>query len=134
MILGRLIFSLRNVHCGVDPSKMSDDGNDGNMQKMMDDIWAKGISELASGDQFDPDGPVFHSAPNDKDSEEDDDDESIPFENIISSNSEPCIKSIPSEAMLPGIGSVPIRKDGVIVLIRHGKTEHNKVCFSFDEH
>lgn len=110
---------------------MTDDGNDGNMQKMMDDIWAKGIEELASGEQFDPDAPVFHKAPSDTTDEEDDDEEeSIPLGNIISSNSEPCIKSIPSESVLPGIGSVPIRKDGVIVLIRHGKTEHNKVCRS----
>jgi broad specificity phosphatase PhoE len=30
----------------IDPSKMTDDGNDGNMQKLMDEIWAKGIKEL----------------------------------------------------------------------------------------
>ena len=116
---------------GVDPSKMTDDGNDGNMQKMMDEIWAKGIEELASGEQFDPDAPIFHMALRDTTDEEvDEEEESIPLGNIISSNNEPCIKSIPSESILPGIGSVPIRTDGVIVLIRHGKTEHNKVCHS----
>ena len=115
----------------IDPSKMTDDGNDGNMQKMMDDIWAKGINELASGEQFDPDAPNFHKAWSDPLIEDyDDEEESIPLGNIISSNNQPCITSIPSESLLPGIGSVPVRKDGVIVLIRHGKTEHNKV-FAF---
>ena len=109
----------------IDPSKMADDdGNDGNMQKLMDEIWAKGIDELASGEQFDPDGPEFHETAL-QDALDDEDSESIPIGNIISN--QPCIKSIPSAALLPGLGSVPVRRDGVIVMIRHGKTEHNKL-------
>lgn len=110
----------------IDPSKMTeDDGNDGNMQKLMDEIWAKGIEELASGEQFDPDGPKFHESANGDLDDEDDDDETIPIGNIISNS--PCIKSIPSPALIPGMGGVPIRRDSVIVMIRHGKTEHNKL-------
>jgi len=119
----------------IDPSNMTDDGNDGNMQKMMDTIWAKGISELASGDQFDPDSPVFHRASSSLSETmiggEDANEEGIPLNNIISTNSQPCIKSIPSASLVPGIGSAPIRTEGMIVLIRHGKTEHNKVGTGF---
>jgi len=32
---------------------------------------------------------------------------------------------MPSQSLLPGIGNVPIRRDPTVVLIRHGKTEHN---------
>ena len=109
----------------VDPSKMVDDGNDGNMQKLMDDIWARGIAELEAGEQFDPDGPEFHEAARDVPSTEKED-ESIPVANLISNN-QPCIKSIPSASLVPGMGSVPVRRDSVIVMIRHGKTEHNKL-------
>lgn len=113
----------------IDPAKMmEDDGNDGNMQKLMDEIWAKGINELKSGEQFDPDAPTFHEmARNDIVNGDDDEfsEDSIPLSNIISN--QPCIKSIPSASLVPGMGKVPIRNDGVIVMIRHGKTEHNKL-------
>lgn len=111
----------------IDPSKMTDDGNDGNMQKMMDDIWANGIKELATGEQFDPDGPAFHDSPDDPQVDEENEEEGIPLANFISSTSQPCITPIPSATLVPGLGSVPVRTDGVIVLIRHGKTEHNKL-------
>lgn len=114
----------------IDPSKMTDDGNDGNMQKLMDEIWAKGIDELAAGEQFDPDGPEFHEAVKDAlfgDDDDDEEEETIPVGNIISSNNQPCIKSIPSASLVPGMGDVPVRRDSVIVMIRHGKTEHNKL-------
>ena len=39
----------------------------------------------------------------------------------------PCMQAMPSESVVRGIGQVPIRKDPVVVLIRHGKTEHNKL-------
>jgi len=44
---------------------------------------------------------------------------------LISAN--PCQKPLPTETVLPGMGNVPIRTDAVIVMIRHGKTEHNKL-------
>jgi len=37
-----------------------------------------------------------------------------------------CQTSLPSTA-IAGIGNIPTRKDSVIVMIRHGKTEHNKL-------
>jgi len=44
---------------------------------------------------------------------------------IVSGN--PCITSLPAASVIPGLGTVPIRKDAVLVIIRHGKTEHNKL-------
>jgi len=112
----------------IDPSKMTeDDGNDGNMQKLMDQIWAQGIAGLAAGEQFDPDAPEFHEATKGISSPTYREEDSMPIGNIISNNNQPCIKSIPSASLVPGMGSAPIRTEGVIVLIRHGKTEHNKL-------
>lgn len=42
-------------------------------------------------------------------------------------SSMPCMQSMPSQSVIPGFGDVPVRKDAVVVLIRHGKTEHNKL-------
>jgi hypothetical protein len=118
----------------IDPSKMlEDDGNDGNMQKMMDEIWAKGLDELAAGEQFDPDAPEFQAAVKDVlerddyeyDFDDDEYDDNEATANIISN--QPCIRSMPTASILPGFGKVPIRKESVIVMIRHGKTEHNKL-------
>jgi hypothetical protein len=113
----------------IDPSQMTDDGNDGNMQKLMDEIWAKGITELASGDQFDPDGPEFHQTEEiaSLNGDANDEEEEVPFANLISTTNQPCVTAIPSASIIPGIGSVPTRRDSVIVMIRHGKTEHNKL-------
>jgi 2,3-bisphosphoglycerate-dependent phosphoglycerate mutase len=43
---------------------------------------------------------------------------------IFSNN--PCVTSMPT-AKVTGVGFVPTRKDAVLVIIRHGKTEHNKL-------
>jgi len=40
---------------------------------------------------------------------------------------QPCVTGLPSNVLVPGLGATPIRKDAVIVIIRHGKTEHNKL-------
>jgi 2,3-bisphosphoglycerate-dependent phosphoglycerate mutase len=116
----------------VDTKKLSDDyddGSDGNRgrpaQYLEDEAWEKGMEELKRGDQFDPDLPEFHDANEDLvnggkviGQEED--------EPVAGSN-HPCVKSLPSEFLVPGLGGVPTRKDAVIVIIRHGKTEHNKL-------
>lgn len=114
----------------VDPNApVEDDGSDGNaglpMQLIVeDDVWEEGLNELASGGQFDPDGPVFHQ---ERGGEiYDDDEEPAKFANLISKN-QPCVTSVPSASVLPGFGEVPVRQDAVIVIIRHGKTEHNKL-------
>lgn len=116
----------------VDPNApVEDDGSDGNMGRPMqlveDVVWEEGLLDLSSGGQFDPDGPVFHEDVGGATASfDDDEDKGKPFANLISS-SQPCITSIPSAFMIPGVGSVPIRQDAVIVIIRHGKTEHNKL-------
>mmetsp|Transcript_6726 Transcript_6726/g.10643 ORF Transcript_6726/g.10643 Transcript_6726/m.10643 type:complete len:918 (+) Transcript_6726:182-2935(+) len=44
-------------------------------------------------------------------------------------NNRPCVTSVPSGAVLGNSDamSTPIRRDSVIVIIRHGKTQHNKL-------
>lgn len=41
--------------------------------------------------------------------------------------SQPCVTSMPIAPMLSNEGNIPIRRDSVIVIIRHGKTQHNKL-------
>ena len=115
----------------IDPNApVEDDGSDGNagmpIQMIVeDDVWEDGMNELASGGQFDPDGAVFHQADGvqlgDLDNE-------VPtkFTNLISKN-QPCVTAFPSESLVPGVGEVPVRQDAVIVIIRHGKTNHNQL-------
>jgi 2,3-bisphosphoglycerate-dependent phosphoglycerate mutase len=115
----------------IDPNaEVEDDGNDGNsgkpMQMVEDEIWADGIKQLKEGGQFDPESP-FHGTngvPND------DDEEILSTPSIVApliSKNQACVTPFPSAFIVPGMGSVPIRKESVIVIIRHGKTEHNKL-------
>ena len=111
----------------IDPNVVEeDDGSDGNQGKPIsfeDATWKVGLQELEEGEQFDPDG-TFHE---DTDSilSEDYDEEEVVYPTFISNRS-PCLENMPSQSVL-NIGPVPIRKDATIVLIRHGKTEHNKL-------
>jgi 2,3-bisphosphoglycerate-dependent phosphoglycerate mutase len=92
----------------VDPRKaFEDDGSDGNQGKPIalveDALWDLALKiepekENSEAEEFSP--------------------------TIIP---EPCVTAFPSAAMVPGMGNVPIRKEPVIVIIRHGKTEHNKL-------
>ena len=111
-----------------------DDGSDGNMGRPIrlseDEVWEKGIRELERGGQFDPDATVFHGTEtkdvslgvamtsNDDTSEEK---IGVPLYN------NPCVTSMPSATVLRHPDNVPIRREGVIVIIRHGKTQHNKL-------
>jgi len=116
-----------------DPNDVQeDDGNDGNMGKPIqlieDEVWAMGLDELRAGGQFDPDAPEFAAQGAGSSlgsTDEQDGDESIVVAPLISNN--PCITSVPSASMVPGLGEVPVRRDAVVVIIRHGKTEHNKL-------
>eukprot|EP00339_Tiarina_fusa_P008717 CAMPEP_0117081632 /NCGR_PEP_ID=MMETSP0472-20121206/57510_1 /TAXON_ID=693140 ORGANISM="Tiarina fusus, Strain LIS" /NCGR_SAMPLE_ID=MMETSP0472 /ASSEMBLY_ACC=CAM_ASM_000603 /LENGTH=851 /DNA_ID=CAMNT_0004809591 /DNA_START=87 /DNA_END=2643 /DNA_ORIENTATION=+ len=105
---------------------VEDDGNDGNFGKPMmiseDAVWEQGMKELEVGGQFDPDAPVFHA---DKKSIEKEDQEWKPDDNIL--YNQPCVTSMPSAEVLRNGQSTPIRRDSVIVIIRHGKTQHNKL-------
>ena len=125
------------------PNEVEDDGNDGNfgkpIQLIEDEIWAYGMKELEAGGQFDPEGMGFHEQSSflvncdarvngvTQDSKKDDKaDEETVIAPLIKSN-QPCVTGIPSAAIPPGFGSVPVRRDAVIVIICHGKTEHNKL-------
>jgi 2,3-bisphosphoglycerate-dependent phosphoglycerate mutase len=106
---------------------MEDDGNDGNFGRPMmfseTELWEKGMKEIESGEQFDPDAPVFHESPS----------SSLESENTPKTEirpniyTPPCVTSIPSAAVLGNTADTPIRRDSVIVIIRHGKTQHNKL-------
>jgi hypothetical protein len=115
----------------IDPNaELEDDGNDGNMGKPMqmleDEVWAAGIEQLESGGQFDPDAVAFHEATNsarDKAVDGPKVETEIVTPTLVS---QLCITAMPS-ASIVNAGPVPIRRDSVIVIIRHGKTEHNKL-------
>jgi hypothetical protein len=115
----------------VDPDEdLEDDGSDGNMGKPMrlveDDVWQQGLKELESRGKFDPDASVFHQEDGieflDEMEAVDDTESGVP-----TFYSQPCITVMPTAAVLQDGKGVPIRRDSVIVIIRHGKTEHNKL-------
>lgn len=111
-----------------------DDGSDGNMGRPIrlteDEVWEKGLEELESGSQFDPDAPVFH-ADNKANStsvstiplDDNSDKEKIGVPLVTN----PCVTAMPSASVLRHPEDIPIRREGVIVIIRHGKTQHNKL-------
>ena len=88
-----------------------DDGSDGNQGKPIvlseDKVWEQAMEELY----------VEKSSTN----------EQKLSPTIISKNSpNPCVTALPPAQGVGGEG-VPTRKDAVLVIIRHGKTEHNKL-------
>mmetsp|Transcript_9553 Transcript_9553/g.12374 ORF Transcript_9553/g.12374 Transcript_9553/m.12374 type:complete len:577 (-) Transcript_9553:280-2010(-) len=111
---------------------IEDDGGDGNMGKGIrlvdeDEVWAQGLHDLEEGQGFDPDSTSFKRS---RDASDYENQEEVVVQTIRASN--PCIRPLPtviniSDTDTRTIGSVPIRKDAVIVMIRHGKTEHNKL-------
>ncbi len=100
----------------ADPRKaLEDDGSDGNqgkpIQLVEDDLWDLALKKDSE------DAASFDS-----------DDEDVVVPSIITNaNASPCVTAYPTNAIVPGIGGVPVRKEPVIVIIRHGKTEHNKL-------
>jgi 2,3-bisphosphoglycerate-dependent phosphoglycerate mutase len=111
-----------------DPSIAEDDGTDGNNGKPInlveDKIWELGMQELRSGEQFNREA-AFRQTGSLVDAENDKDMSKIVMP--LLSNNNPCVTAIPSATLVPGLGATPIRRDPVIVIIRHGKTEHNKL-------
>jgi 2,3-bisphosphoglycerate-dependent phosphoglycerate mutase len=107
----------------IDPNDIEeDDGSDGNQGKgitLQDEIWEKGLQELREGEQFDPEGK-FHE------DEQTVVDEEVTVKPMVITNN-PCMQAFPSQSVIPGFGDIPLRRDPVVVLIRHGKTEHNKL-------
>lgn len=107
---------------------IEDDGNDGNFGRPImlseSEVWEKGMQELEQGVQFDPDTPIFHE----EKSESMSIDENTPMADLVPNiYTPPCVTSIPSAAVFGNDGATPIRRDSVIVIIRHGKTQHNKL-------
>ena len=119
----------------IDPAaEVEDDGNDGNMGKpiqiLEDEIWEIGMAELEQGGQFDPDAPVFHeTVPNGSFNGAFNDTQPVDVEMIARPNfyTQPCVASMPSASVFQIASGPRIRRDSVIVIIRHGKTEHNKL-------
>lgn len=114
----------------IDPNAApEDDGSDGNngkpMQFIEDKIWSDGLQALERSDQFDPDLPTFKdntglgSSLQREDDNDDDDDDPLVSPYLISGK--PCVTSVPSQVLVPGMGLTPVRRDPVIVIIRHGK-------------
>lgn len=105
-----------------------DDGSDGNMGRPMklteDQVWEIGMEELETGGQFDPDAPIFHQEKTDSLLLPVEDDKKVGVPLVVTN---PCVTSMPSAAVLRHPADVPIRRDSVIVIIRHGKTQHNKL-------
>lgn len=108
-----------------------DDGSDGKFTLSEDEVWEKGMADLESGGQFDPDGPVFHQQLAGKNKNNP----------LVSSTTElgadaqvvpnfvtqACVTSMPNATIFGNNAGVPVRRDSVIVMIRHGKTQHNKL-------
>ena len=102
---------------------VEDDGSDGNFGKPMvfseDEVWEKGMEELANGNQMEGESDLRPLL----DVDDDDDDQEV----VPKFFTQPCSMPMPSTVVLNDGGSVPIRRDSVIVIIRHGKTQHNKL-------
>lgn len=105
-----------------------DDGSDGNLGKPIkfeDQVVEPVLEELRKGGQLDTEeaSQSDESENQESDTETDDDDEIV---NPVLIKNNPCINALPTQ-YVTGFGDVPTRRDPVVVLIRHGKTEHNKL-------
>ena len=111
-----------------------DDGTDGKLtlvEQGEDKVWEKGLYEIKDGEYFDPDHPNFEqdtenilSSSIDGDEEEKSAELYAPIFNAHG----PCVTAMPAGEVVPGIGPVPIKRESsLIVMIRHGKTENNKL-------
>jgi 2,3-bisphosphoglycerate-dependent phosphoglycerate mutase len=110
-----------------------DDGSDGNSGKPIawieDQVWEKGVAELGEGIAFDPDYPPFRQ---DLDvdmggTDAEDEEDAVSPAIYRAEGTSPCMQALPAGAVSQNLGSVSSQKDSIIVIIRHGKTEHNKL-------
>jgi len=117
-----------------------------------DTVWEMGMKELVQGKQFDPDGPAFRQQEDNANGgitngkvngggssstttaaagtstaattgETTDDKEALSTE----VSNFPCITSLPSQLTIPSLKSASKQSKDLLVIIRHGKTEHNKL-------
>lgn len=110
-----------------------DDGSDGKltMARSEDEIWENGLNEIEEGEYFDPD----HVSARSKKWTDllsarqfEDDLEAEAQELFAPIYSPPCVTALPPTTSIPGIGPTPPKKEpALIVMIRHGKTENNKL-------
>lgn len=113
----------------IDPdAEVEDDGSDGNQGQGInfeDKVLEDETKELSEGGQSDPDEANNSKILDEEDIYEDNDEVYSP--KMITNS--PCLQVMPSpsQKFIPGIGDIPIRRDAVVVIIRHGKTEHNKL-------
>ena len=115
----------------VDPDKdLEDDGSDGNMGKPIqlveNDLSEQGLEELENRVQSDSVAPVLDQEDGIELTDKIDSFEDTEI-GVPTFYSQPCITAMPTAAVLQNGEGVPIRRDSVIVIIRHGKTEHNKL-------
>lgn len=105
-----------------------DDGSDGKLtlvEQDEDEISEEGLDEIEDGEYFNPDRPKFDGDVAAEENMADEDEEEL-VASIFESN--PCVTAIPAGELVPGIGPVPVKRDSsLIVMIRHGKTENNKL-------
>ena len=99
--------------------------------------------EIENGVQFDPDSPIFHASAENVTivsssgqeygmavssvSTDDDDDETEVVPNFFA---QPCVTAMPPSGVFGTGAPATPRLDSVIVIIRHGKTQHNKLGVS----
>jgi len=95
----------------VDPdAPHEDDGTDGNMGRPIELV---DHGKTVNGVKNSSDVKVINT-----------DGESV-IANLVSWSA--CVTAMPSASVIPGHGDPVERRDAVIVIIRHGKTEHNKL-------
>ena len=112
-----------------DSDEEEDDGTDGKLTLVdMDKVWEDGMKKVEDGEYFDPDRPEFEADDSNKENTPSDNDDNDIVINLY--NESPCVTvdPLPAARKVPGIGDVPIqRSSSLIVMIRHGKTENNKL-------
>lgn len=108
-----------------------DDGTDGKLtlvEPNEDKVWEKGLLEIKDGEYFDPDYPNFEQDTANATSIDNDGEKNEELIAPIFNANGPCVTAMPAGEVVPGIGPVPIKRESsLIVMIRHGKTENNKL-------
>jgi hypothetical protein len=86
------------------------------------------MKEVEDGEYFDPDRPSFEVELNGDDEEGTTSENDDIVANMYNDRTCVTVDPLPAARKVPGIGDVPIqRSSSVIVMIRHGKTENNKL-------
>lgn len=101
-----------------------DDGTDGKLTLIEQDeekVWEKGLNDIEDGEYFDSDHVTFEEKG------------LVKGANVLMKEEEifygngPCVTAMPAATAIPGLGPVPVKRESLVVIIRHGKTENNKL-------